>query len=907
MNKIHPIIRLIMAGSLTATLGFGCSDADTGDITSPTNPVEVADDDNNPTSQDAPNNVEGDAPGAADPGDPASDDPGTTPVSPADAPVVAVDRFATGALFNRAGNPNLPAANAPINFDEAPFITRGLGPAGEVAYYYNFDVQPTAPAPIYVLFREGAEAPLEGQGNIIDVIPGDEGYNDFWIVNRVNVPADYVANTATSMEDIAASGFEVVDTGILVNCPVVPAGSTAALRNGDASADAVIGWYKGQGVHYFEFEAGENVPGTAAGVVPSPIFVMFGNNEQGPSSGFRTVEGTNQTHNVLATLPGQDGYSPLWAVSILNNEAFDSVTDLPTALTAAGDPALLLEGDGPNVNCPVVKIEEAGPPPPTAVAAVAVDRFADGALFNRAGNPALPAANAPINFDQKPFLTKGFGPNGEVALYYNFDVQPQAPAPIWVFFREGENTPLAGQGNIIDVIPGEVGYNDFWLVNRVDVPADYVANTVTSAEAVVAAGFTVTPTDIIVNCPVVPAGSTASFRNGAGNADAVVGWYKGQGVHYFEFSEKALTGPAVPTSPIFVQFAGNDPAMGFMEEPGGAGQTHNVLGTLPADDTYSPLWKVTVLDSAGFDAVSNLATAEAATVADPNGPLVNCPVVNIGGDAPALAPVVEVDRFANGALFNRAASPTLPAANAPINFDEAPFITNGLGPAGESSFYYNFDVQTKTPAPIWVLFREGEDAPVPGQGNIIDVLPGEVGYNDFWLVNRVDVPADYVPNTVTSAAEVVAAGYTVTPTTDIVNCPVVPAGSTAALRNGGGNADPVIGWHKGQAVHYFVFGEALTGPVVPESPIFVMFNDETDIPGSGFVVEPNTSQTHNVLATLPGQDLYSPLWKVTILSNAAFPTVTDLASASQAATDPAMVVEPDGPLVNCPVVDAPAP
>src|SRR6478672_7640208 len=38
--------------------------------------------------------------------------------------------------------------------------------------YYNFDVQSTAPAPVYVLYREGEDKPVEGQLDIIDTLPG---------------------------------------------------------------------------------------------------------------------------------------------------------------------------------------------------------------------------------------------------------------------------------------------------------------------------------------------------------------------------------------------------------------------------------------------------------------------------------------------------------------------------------------------------------------------------------------------------------------------------------------------------------------------------------------------------------------------------------------------------------------
>jgi predicted small secreted protein len=107
---------------------------------------------------------------------------------------VSVDRFSStaGHLMIRSASNGLPAANAAINFDVAPFITKGLSKSGTTTEYYNFDVQPVIPVPIYVFFKSGATTPLSGQNNVINTIPGETGYNDFWIVNKVTVPDTYV-------------------------------------------------------------------------------------------------------------------------------------------------------------------------------------------------------------------------------------------------------------------------------------------------------------------------------------------------------------------------------------------------------------------------------------------------------------------------------------------------------------------------------------------------------------------------------------------------------------------------------------------------------------------------------------------------------------------------------------------
>ena len=90
---------------------------------------------------------------------------------------VSVDRFSAtaGHLMVRDATNGLPAANAAVNFDQAPFITKGKGPTGQIVEYYNFDVQPIDPAPIYVLFKEGSTTPVTDQLNIIDVVPGETG------------------------------------------------------------------------------------------------------------------------------------------------------------------------------------------------------------------------------------------------------------------------------------------------------------------------------------------------------------------------------------------------------------------------------------------------------------------------------------------------------------------------------------------------------------------------------------------------------------------------------------------------------------------------------------------------------------------------------------------------------------
>lgn len=257
------------------------------------------------------------------------------------APRASIDRFSdeAGTLFRRSSNPELPGPNEPINFDQPPFLTKAYGPDSDIIQQYNFDVMPLDPAPIYVLFRQGEDSPVQGQDNIVDVIPGDPGYNDFWHIHRVSVPTDYTANTATSLADIQEAGYDIEETPRIFNCPIVPRGSTAGKRGGDdESTELDRGWYRGQVVYYFTFNEKrltvtefEHLPTSAAWIT----FSVNPDQQDWLSPGFKTEQGTNQTHNVVAATPESAGYSPLKIVTVYDNADFEMVSDLPSVQHAA--------------------------------------------------------------------------------------------------------------------------------------------------------------------------------------------------------------------------------------------------------------------------------------------------------------------------------------------------------------------------------------------------------------------------------------------------------------------------------------------------------------------------------------------------------------------------------------------
>ena len=271
---------------------------------------------------------------------------------------------------------------------------------------------------------------------------------------------------------------------------------------------------------------------------------------------------------------------------------------------------------------------------------------------------------------------------------------------------------------------------------------------------------------------------------------------------------------------------------------------------------------------------------------------------------PDKAPIATVDRFSDkaGTLLRRSTDKRLPGPNEPIDFDAPPLNTLGFSPAGEAALYYHLDVQSTTPAPVYVLYRDGEDKPVQGQLDIIDALPGEKGYNDFRQVWKVWLPKDYVANTITDASMLQQAGYKMEKTDKLLNMAVVPDKSRARVRFNGGNLELQRAWYRDSVAKFFLFDEAplsASGDKVPVSPIYDGFTLNPGQPGGEmeFCTDPNSTQTHNVVATVPGDKAYSPLWLRVVYDSAACASVHNLDTALKAKVVPAKAL-----LINCPIV-----
>ena len=268
-----------------------------------------------------------------------------------------VDRFsdAFAHLFKRSGpafdpthvQPVLPAADVSIDFDTF-FTVKARGPNGEHVAYYALDILPEVPARGFV-FVDASGAPLANQLRVLETTVGDAAYNDFVRITEVKVADGYVENSLTSVTAVQAAAdagdVTLTQTTRIENWSMVPKGSIATRTFLGARVDGERAWIGDKVASLLVFD--RTLVATADGMVPTSDIVVIFADDMSPTMGF-AAEADGQTHNGLETLPGDPGYSSLWAHARGGLAGFAGVTDFASA-------SANIAGDLPiSVNCPVV-------------------------------------------------------------------------------------------------------------------------------------------------------------------------------------------------------------------------------------------------------------------------------------------------------------------------------------------------------------------------------------------------------------------------------------------------------------------------------------------------------------------------------------------------------------------------
>jgi hypothetical protein len=198
-----------------------------------------------------------------------------------------------------------------------------------------------AVAPIFALITgmdgEGNPQFVEGQHNIVDVVPGDAGYSDLWQVVLVTVPADYAPDTLKSAAEVSSSGYGTMTTDIFVNCPIVEEGTQ--LEGGEP---LVQGWNKGEAVFYPDF--GPNP------AIALPIWAFITGMDASGTPQF--VDGQM---NIIDSVPADQGYSAFWRVNLVTVPADYEANSIKSAADVRAAGHQITETDIV-VNCPVVEV-----------------------------------------------------------------------------------------------------------------------------------------------------------------------------------------------------------------------------------------------------------------------------------------------------------------------------------------------------------------------------------------------------------------------------------------------------------------------------------------------------------------------------------------------------------------------
>jgi hypothetical protein len=169
-------------------------------------------------------------------------------------------------------------------------------------YYYSFGQNTTLTsngilqtAPIYIFIHNSTsnQTPVEvqGQHDIINILPGEVNYSDLRQVYYVTVPSDYTPDSIRSFTGIQQHNYPIQSTNIFLNCPIVRAGSTF-----ETNITLNQGWCNGQPIYYPNFGSNPDSPSDV--YIPASLLDIQGQPQKIPGQ-----------YNIMNSTSGQQNYS----------------------------------------------------------------------------------------------------------------------------------------------------------------------------------------------------------------------------------------------------------------------------------------------------------------------------------------------------------------------------------------------------------------------------------------------------------------------------------------------------------------------------------------------------------------------------------------------------------------------
>ena len=675
----------------------------------------------------------------------------------------------------------------------------------KLVHYYKFrmytpDTYPTkvtmgsAPdipvAPLFLLTTDGDFSGLvPGQDPILRYHTADgEDYSDFVEVNFVTVASNYTADTLKSYGDIVDAGLTPDPTGIYVNLPVVPTGSTLEDPAAPGTAAPITGlmaWYKGVAVQTFAFETTDQGfadtfnPLTRTGtagqadsgyeIVVSPFVGATSDVSIAPiwhinqySTGVET--GVNHggpsdmgQRNVINVDRKEAAYSPLWQVLWISKVPIGYSADMASnSLQFTTANGFEVMATPMYVNCPNI-----GPHGGGALNPEKADSFGAGT----------------------------FDPSATVAVEGALVMEAGKTVKAYVGAAEVASAVSGMMGGYtleIDAADLEAGDN----VVEVKDAAMTVLQTVTVSVAE-------PPKTVYESMEMSPQNMDYDGANKMFKAHS--GWLNDQLIHYYKFRmytpdtypTKVQMGqsPTIPVAPVYLLTTTGD-LTGLVADQLPILRYHTADG-----EAYSDFVRV-VFVTVGSSYVANTWTAyadlvDAGASMTESSTFVNMPVVPTGSklEDPAsmgtAAPISAVMAWYRGWQVQTFVFETTSQA-----FADAYNPLTRTGTAGSANSGFEIVVtpfvqgSSVTFAPIWHLNQystgvtTGTNHGGPsdmGQRNVIDKDRMDLGYSPLWQVHWVaKVPVGYSADMASHAAQITGAnGFEVMVTPMFVNCPNV--------------------------------------------------------------------------------------------------------------------------------------
>jgi len=211
--------------------------------------------------------------------------------------------------------------------------------------------------------------------------------------------------------------------------------------------------------------------------------------------------------------------------------------------------------------------------------------------------PALPAdAEAALDeltprYAGETELVQGWF-RDRMVLYYNFGVVEQPVTvgrvlwPVHGFDARGNPVAMRNQRPIFSAIPGLAGYSGLWRLSYVVVADKAQPNELRTLqgieEAVRRRRAAVRETELTLNLPIVPRGQ----RLARDSTPAMVGWYEGREVQFFDF------GAATAAPAAMWRFSAGRDASGaplFLESQ------NSLLDSIPVAPAYPDVWSIRIV------------------------------------------------------------------------------------------------------------------------------------------------------------------------------------------------------------------------------------------------------------------------------------------------------------------------